>query len=159
MRPLRWFTPKKHDLLGMLEAQAAVTLEGIEGWNPEPPEPAFPREEVEAEFLKYRERGSLAVATGDWVQWADQFTDDAEYREHHYGYFKGRQAITDWITGVMKPFPTMEFPVKWALIVGTPLWPWSYLRPTRRQVCENSFTVSGRSMWLRSRHQTEHLCG
>lgn len=30
MRPLRWFTPTKHDLLGMLEAHAAVTLEGID---------------------------------------------------------------------------------------------------------------------------------
>jgi predicted SnoaL-like aldol condensation-catalyzing enzyme len=103
---------------GRLDMAQDRSLKGIEGWNPEPPEPAFPREEVEAEFLAYRERGKQAVATGDWVQWADQFTDDAEYREHHYGYFKGKQAITDWITGVMQPFPTMEFPVKWALIDG-----------------------------------------
>jgi predicted SnoaL-like aldol condensation-catalyzing enzyme len=103
---------------GRLDMAQDRSLQGFEEWNPEPPEPAFPREEVEAEFLKYRERGAHAVATGDWVQWADQFTDDAEYREHHYGYFKGKQAITDWITGVMQPFPTMEFPVKWALIDG-----------------------------------------
>ena len=67
------------------------SLRGIDGWNPEPPRPAFPREEVEAEFEKYRQRAALAVETGDWDQWADQFTDDAHYREHHYGYFTLRQ--------------------------------------------------------------------
>ena len=55
--------------------------------TPSRPTPAFPREEVEAEFEKYRQRAALAVETGDWDQWADQFTDDAHYREHHYGYF------------------------------------------------------------------------
>ena len=94
------------------------SLEGKEGWAPPVPEPAFPREEIEAEFARYRERGEIAVATGDWNQWADQFTDDAEYREHHYGYFKGQQEIRDWINGVMQPFPTMEFPVTWYTING-----------------------------------------
>ena len=63
------------------------SLRGIDGWNPEPPTPAFPREEVEAEFEKYRQRAALAVESGDWDQWADQFTDDAHYREHPYGYY------------------------------------------------------------------------
>jgi predicted SnoaL-like aldol condensation-catalyzing enzyme len=94
------------------------SLEGKPGWAPPVPEPAFPREEVEAEFQAYRERGRIAVATGDWNQWADQFTDDAEYREHHYGYFKGQKEIRDWINGVMQPFPTMEFPVSWHTING-----------------------------------------
>ena len=56
---------------------------------------------------------ALAVETGDWDQWADQFTDDAHYREHHYGYFKSQQEIRDWIKSVMQPFPTMEFPVSY----------------------------------------------
>ena len=94
------------------------SLKGIEGWNPEPPEPAFPREEVEAEFAKYRERAAKAVETGDWDQWTDQFTEDAHYREHHYGYFNGQDEIRAWIKGVMQPFPTMEFPVKWSVING-----------------------------------------
>ncbi len=99
-------TPKDH------------SLEGIPGWNPAPPEPAFPRAEIEAEFQKYRERGSIAVATGNWDQWADQFTDDAHYREHHYGYFTSGTEIRAWIKSVMQPFPTMEFPVSWQLIDG-----------------------------------------
>jgi predicted SnoaL-like aldol condensation-catalyzing enzyme len=94
------------------------TLRGIEGWAPPVPTPAFPREEVEAEFAKYRERGRIAVSTGDWDQWADQFTDDANYREHHFGYFNSGPEIRAWIKGVMQPFPTMEFPVKWSTIDG-----------------------------------------
>ncbi len=94
------------------------SLRGIEGWNPEPPTPAFPREEVETEFEKYRARAALAVETGDWDQWADQFTDDAHYREHHYGYYTSGQQIREWIKSVMQPFPTMEFPPSFALIDG-----------------------------------------
>lgn len=94
------------------------SLRGIEGWAPPVPEPAFPREEVEREFQRYRERGSQAVATGDWNQWADQFTDDARYLEHHYGRFEGQDAIRAWILSVMQPFPTMEFPVTWYSIEG-----------------------------------------
>jgi len=94
------------------------SLRGIDGWNPEPPTPAFPREEIEAEFEKYRRRASLAVETGDWDQWAAQFTDDAHYREHHYGYYTSGQQIREWINSVMQPFPTMEFPPSYALIDG-----------------------------------------
>jgi predicted SnoaL-like aldol condensation-catalyzing enzyme len=94
------------------------SLRGIDGWNPEPPTPAFPREEVEAEFEKYRARAALAVESGDWDQWAAQFTDDAHYREHHYGYYRSQQEIREWINSVMQPFPTMEFPPSYALIDG-----------------------------------------
>ncbi len=94
------------------------SLTGIDGWAPDVPTPAFPRDEVVAEFAKYRKRGEIAVATGDWDQWAEQFTDDARYREHHYGTFNGRAEIRAWITSVMQPFPTMTFPVKWSTIDG-----------------------------------------
>jgi predicted SnoaL-like aldol condensation-catalyzing enzyme len=94
------------------------SLRGIDGWNPEPRTPAFPREEIETEFEKYRKRASLAVETGDWDQWAAQFTDDAHYREHHYGYYTSGEQIRDWINSVMQPFPTMEFPPSYALIDG-----------------------------------------
>ena len=36
------------------------------------------RDEVEAVFLKYVERGKA----NDWSAWADQFTEDARYVEH-----------------------------------------------------------------------------
>ena len=94
------------------------SLQGIDEWAPDPPTPAHPREEVAREFLRYRERASLAVATGDWDQWADQFTDGAHYREHHYGYFRSQAEIRQWIHDVMQPFPSMEFPPTFALIDG-----------------------------------------
>jgi predicted SnoaL-like aldol condensation-catalyzing enzyme len=103
---------------GRRETPQDRSLRGIDGWNPEPRQPAHPRAEVEAEFEKYRQRAALAVETGDWDQWADQFTDDAHYREHHYGYFSSGAEIRAWIKSVMQPFPTMEFPPSFALVDG-----------------------------------------
>jgi predicted SnoaL-like aldol condensation-catalyzing enzyme len=94
------------------------SLEGVAGWAPQPSAVVHPREEVEAEFAKYVERGQIAVATGNWSQWADQFTTDARYLEHHYGRFSGREEIRSWICSVMQPFPEMEFPVTWHGIDG-----------------------------------------
>jgi predicted SnoaL-like aldol condensation-catalyzing enzyme len=94
------------------------SLRGIPDWAPAVPEPAFPRDEVESELHLYRERGNQAVASGNWNPWADQFTEDASYLEHHYGRFEGQQAIRDWINGVMQPFPEMVFPITWYSIDG-----------------------------------------
>ncbi len=94
------------------------TLRGMDGWSRDPVATVFPRDEVERELKAYRQRGVIAVETGDWNQWADQFTDDAYYVEHHYGRFEGQAAIRNWINGVMQPFPTMEFPIELALIDG-----------------------------------------
>ena len=51
-------------------------------------------------------------SSGDWDQWADQFTEDARYYEHHYGRFSGREEIRAWIKGVMQPFPDDGVPVR-----------------------------------------------
>ena len=95
------------------------TLRGIDGWAPDPRTPTYPREEVEAAFANYRERASIAVATGDWDQWADMFADDAHYREHSFGYFRSQQEIREWITAI--PFATMYYPVPYYLIDGNRL--------------------------------------
>ncbi len=79
----------------------------------------FSRDEMEREFEAYQERGRVAGATGDWSTWADQFTDDAVYVEHHYGRFEGREAIRAWITSTMGEFPGAdmpEFPVGWHVV-------------------------------------------
>lgn len=94
------------------------SLTGIADWAPAVPTPAYPRAEVEAEFERYVARGRTAVATSDWDQWADQFTSDARYYEHHYGRFRGQDEIRAWIKGVMQPFPDMDFPVEWRVIDG-----------------------------------------
>ena len=103
---------------GTKETPRDPSLTGIADWAPAVPVPAAPRAEVEAEFERYVERGQIAVATGNWDQWADQFTEDARYFEHHYGKFNGREEIRSWIKGVMQPFPDMDFPVEWRMIDG-----------------------------------------
>ena len=72
-----------------------------------------PREEILAAFERYKEARDAASRTGDWGIWARVFTEDAHYIEHAYGELHGREAIREWIEGVMKPFPTMTFPQDW----------------------------------------------
>jgi ketosteroid isomerase-like protein len=79
----------------------------------------FPRAELEQAFADYQAHGAEAGRTGDWSGWADHFTVDATYIEHHYGTFEGREAIREWITGCMSEFPgnTMpEFPIEWYIV-------------------------------------------
>ncbi len=77
------------------------------------------RDELEDAFAAYQARAAEAGRTGDWAAWADQFTEDAVYVEHHYGRFEGREAIRAWIAGCMAEFPGSampEFPVGWYVI-------------------------------------------
>ncbi len=73
------------------------------------------RDEIELAFAHYCDVREHSIATGDWRRWAALFTEDARYVEHAYGEFHGRQAIADWIVGVMEPFPTMRFPNDWVV--------------------------------------------
>jgi hypothetical protein len=79
----------------------------------------FTRGELEEAFAAYQRRSAEAGATGDWSAWADQFTEDATYTEHHYGRFEGREAIRAWISETMASFPgnrMPEFPVDWYVV-------------------------------------------
>ncbi len=70
------------------------------------------RSEVEAEFVKYQQVSAEAASSGNWDPWADQFSDDAIYVEHHYGVMRGQPAIRTWIKSVMTgPASHMDFPV------------------------------------------------
>jgi len=83
------------------------------------------REEIDAAFAAYRQCAADAAATGDWRAWADQFTDDARYVEHHFGELRGRDAIYAWIQSTMDAWPNslmVEFPVDWYLIDETRGW-------------------------------------
>ncbi len=74
------------------------------------------RAEIEAAFDKYQAAALKGAQTKDWSDWANCFTEDATYFEHHYGRFWGRQRILDWITGVMTQEPVTHmtaFPVQW----------------------------------------------
>jgi hypothetical protein len=77
------------------------------------------REEIENAFADYQQTALRAGTTGDWDAWADQFTEDATYVEHHYGTIGGREAIRSWITETMSTFPGGQmphFPVEWYVI-------------------------------------------
>ena len=76
----------------------------------------FTRTELEQAFRGYVEQSADAVARGDWNAWADRFTEDALYVEHHFGTFRGREAIRRWITETMAPVSEMTFPIEWSVI-------------------------------------------
>jgi len=77
------------------------------------------RQELEEAFAAYQAAALRAGTSGDWNGWADLFTEDATYLEHHYGTFGGREAIRRWITETMGTFPgdrMPHFPVEWYVI-------------------------------------------
>lgn len=73
----------------------------------------FTRQELEEAHRIYNEAHRKASESGDWTIWAAIFTEDAEYVEHAFGEFHGRQEIEKWIVEVMAPFPHMTFPQEW----------------------------------------------
>ena len=75
--------------------------------------PRYSRDELQRALDVYNRARDESSRTGDWSIWASVFTDDALYIEHAYGEFRGRDAIRDWITKVMAPFPHMTFPQDW----------------------------------------------
>jgi hypothetical protein len=79
----------------------------------------FSRTEIEDAFAAYQQRGAEAGKTQDWNPWADQFTEDARYKEHLYGVMEGREAIRRWITKTMTTFPGVRmptFPIEWYVV-------------------------------------------
>lgn len=82
-------------------------------------EPRFTREELAAAFADFQAVTATAAATGDWNPWVDQFTEDAEYIEHAFGTFRGREEIRPWALKTMGSFPgnhMTEFPARWITI-------------------------------------------
>ena len=73
----------------------------------------FSRAEVEQVVRHYTTVVEGCSSSGDWRPFADLFAEDVVYTEHHYGVFRGREAVRDWIVAVMAPFPHMRFPNDW----------------------------------------------
>jgi hypothetical protein len=77
------------------------------------------REELETAFENFQRIALDAGRSGNWDKWADMFTEDATYIEHHFGTFAGREAIRRWISTTMGAFPNNEmkyFPIEWYVI-------------------------------------------
>jgi hypothetical protein len=77
------------------------------------------RQELETAFENYQRVAREAGTSGDWSKWAELFTEDATYVEHHYGTFGGREAIRRWISETMAAGAAREmkyFPIEWYVI-------------------------------------------
>jgi hypothetical protein len=76
------------------------------------------RAELETAFEHYQATVRRASDTGDWTLFASLFVEDADYNEHAYGRFHGRERIARWAVGTMTSFPgncMIAFPVGWAV--------------------------------------------
>ncbi len=74
------------------------------------------REEIEETFDKFQAAALKGGQTGNWRDWANCFTRDATYFEHHFGKFWGRETIFNWISKTMSDFPASKmkaFPITW----------------------------------------------
>jgi hypothetical protein len=79
----------------------------------------FSRIEIEQAFRHYQDIAREAGRSGEWGPWAELFTEDATYVEHHFGTFQGRDAIRSWIVATMATPPNNDmtmFPVEWSVI-------------------------------------------
>ena len=73
-------------------------------------------EEMMQAFDTFQAAALKGAQTQDWNDWANCFTEDATYFEHHYGKFWGRGNILKWISETMAPWPVNEmtaFPIVW----------------------------------------------
>ena len=83
------------------------------------------RAELEAAFEHYQATVRQASAGGDWTLFAGLFSPDAEYNEHAYGRFSGRDRIAQWAVRTMTAFPgnaMVGFPVGWAVYDTERAW-------------------------------------
>src|SRR5262249_7773730 len=85
----------------------------------ETPMGKWSRAELEEAFENYQRLALEAGTTGNWDNWAKQFTVDATYIEHLYGTMGGREAIHRWISHTMSQPINRDmrfFPVEWYMI-------------------------------------------
>lgn len=74
------------------------------------------QEELENAFEHYQACALKGAQTQDWSAWANCFTEDVTYFEHHYGRMWGRERVKAWITETMTQYPVTHmtaFPVTW----------------------------------------------
>ncbi|MFK8020813.1 MAG: nuclear transport factor 2 family protein [Pseudomonadales bacterium] len=89
------------------------------------------KEEIEAAFDKFQAAALTAAKTCDWTEWANCFTEDCAYVEHHYGKMRGRDRILNWITETMKPYTFWHmkaFPMAWYSIGADRGWVYCEVR-------------------------------
>lgn len=76
------------------------------------------RQELQEAHDHYVAVANDCAQRGDWTDWANLFTEDATYIEHHFGEFRGRSQILEWISATMSQWPNSEmrqFPHDWCV--------------------------------------------
>ena len=69
------------------------------------------RSEIESAFKRHEKVVVKIGKSWDWSWYADQFTEDATFKEHALGTFQGREQIREWIVSTMNTFPGSEMPL------------------------------------------------
>lgn len=89
----------------------------------------FSATEITEAYAAMHGRVHEHARTGDWDGFALSFTEDAEYVEHTFGTFRGREEIRAWSVQTMTSFPgrvMVGFPLAWQVVD----------EPTSRLICE-----------------------
>jgi uncharacterized protein (TIGR02246 family) len=73
----------------------------------------FSRAEIDQAIENYTAVLTGCSTSGDWTPFADLFTDDVVYTDHHYGVFHGREAVRDASVAVMAPYPHLRCQFEW----------------------------------------------
>ncbi|MCU1346167.1 MAG: hypothetical protein JWL70_2433 [Acidimicrobiia bacterium] len=75
----------------------------------------YSRDEVEEAFRRYYMTGPV---NEQWIDWAHLFTDDAVYRDHFWGTFRGPAEIVQFIEGTLASAPQVYTVLDWYVIDG-----------------------------------------
>jgi SnoaL-like protein len=89
----------------------------------------FSAEEISEAYAAMHVRVQEYADSGRWESFADHFTEDAEYVEHAFGTFRGRDQIREWSVRTMTSYPgsvMTGFPLAWQVVDA----------PTSRLICE-----------------------
>jgi hypothetical protein len=79
----------------------------------------FSAGEITDAYAAMHARVQEHAASGDWSDFCLSFTEDAEYVEHAFGTFVGRDAIREWSVATMTSFPgsvMTGFPLSWQTV-------------------------------------------
>ncbi len=81
--------------------------------------PDFAAAEIAEAYAALHTRVQQYADSGVWDDFALNFTEDAEYVEHAFGTFHGREEIRAWSVATMTSFPgsvMTSFPLAWQTV-------------------------------------------
>ena len=79
----------------------------------------FSADEITTAYAAMHQRVQEHATSGSWDDFALNFTEDAEYVEHAFGTFRGRDEIREWSVRTMTSFPggvMTGFPLAWQVV-------------------------------------------